>query len=108
MNYSTIMCQSGHGTYGSRRSNKLENNNILFAMTNKIGITCKQQKKEGFGLSHLFMKRIGHKPCFFMVLLLLLHPCFVPRASQQEVDDAVKHSRLSTDMKSSKIPAVVT
>ncbi len=39
------MCQSGHGTYGSRRSNKLENNNILFAITNKIGITCKKQKK---------------------------------------------------------------
>jgi hypothetical protein len=45
MNYSTIMCQSGHGTYDSRRSNKLENN-ILFATTNKICITCKQQKKE--------------------------------------------------------------
>ncbi len=95
------MCQSGHGTYGSRRSNKLENN-ILFLMTNKICITCKQQKKkkEGIGLSHLFMKRIGHKPCFFMVLLLLLHPCFVPRASRQEVHDGVKHSSLSTDMKS--------
>ncbi len=51
-------------------------------------------------VNHLFMKRIGHKPCFFMVLLLLLHHCFIPQASRQEVDDAVKHSSLSTDMKS--------
>ncbi len=43
------MCQSGHGTYGGRRSNKLENN-ILFVTTNKICITCKQQKEEEEGI----------------------------------------------------------